>query len=117
MFDQELTVDQVKALLGPPPLMPGESEQKYWAWWTAFVDPDKPKTFPVWLEVHDLAHKEWEQKRLNRYYAELVIPRQVLALASLLSAADQTLVFSARLEAEKYFSKDREETARGSRNG
>ena len=34
--NQVLTVDQVRALLGPAPLMPGESEEKSRKWWTAF---------------------------------------------------------------------------------
>jgi hypothetical protein len=70
--DQELTVDQVKALLGPPPLMLGESEEEYMRWWSAFVEPDKPKRFFAWLEVNELAHKEWEQKRLRQLRPALV---------------------------------------------
>jgi hypothetical protein len=83
---QELTVDQAKALLGPPPLMPGESQEEYWKWWTVFVEPDKPKKFLAWLEVNELAHKEWEQKRLRRYRPALVKRAQILALNSLLRA-------------------------------
>ena len=82
--DQELTVDQVKVLLGPPPLMLGESEEQYWEWWTALVEPDKPKSFLAWLEVSELAHKEWEQKRLRRCGPALVKRAQILALSSIL---------------------------------
>jgi hypothetical protein len=45
---------------------------RHFIWWTAFVQPDKPKTLPVWLKVYEHAHKEWEQKRLRRYSAALV---------------------------------------------
>jgi hypothetical protein len=84
--NQELTVDQVKALLGPPPLMLGESEEEYWKWWTALVEPDKPKRFLAWLEVNELAHKEWEQKRLRRCGPALVKRALSLALHSILLA-------------------------------
>ena len=79
-----ITVDQVKALLGPPPIMLGESEEEYWTWWTAFVEPDKPKRFLAWLEVNELAHKEWEQKRLRRYRPALVKRSLFSALTSIL---------------------------------
>jgi len=82
--NQELTVDQVKALLGPPPLMLGESEDEYWKWWTAFVEPDKPKSFLAWLEVNELAYKEWEQKCLRLYRPALVKHKLMSALTSLL---------------------------------
>jgi cell wall-associated NlpC family hydrolase len=82
--NQELTVDQVKALLGPPPLMLAESEEEYWKWWTALVEPDKPKSFLAWLEVNELAYKEWEQKRLRRYRPALVKRALISALSSLL---------------------------------
>jgi hypothetical protein len=82
--NQELTLDQVKALLGPPPLMLGESEDEYWKWWTAFVEPDKPKSFLAWLEVNELAHKEWEQKRLRQYRPALVKRALISALCSIL---------------------------------
>lgn len=81
---QELTVDQVKALLGPPPLMPSESQEEYWEWWTAFVEPDKPKSFLAWLEVNELAHKEWEQKRLRHYRPAFVKRALISALRSIL---------------------------------
>jgi hypothetical protein len=84
--NQELTVDQVKALLGPPPIMPGESEEEYWKWWTVFVEPDKPKKFLAWLEVNELAHKEWEQKRLRRYRPTLVRRGRIAALTSILQS-------------------------------
>ena len=82
--NQQLTVDQVKALLGPPPLMPGESEEQYWKWWTAVVEPDKPKGFLAWLVANELAHKEWEQRRLRRYRPALVNRSLIPALRSIL---------------------------------
>ena len=82
--DQVLTVDQVRALLGPPPLMPGESEEEYWKWWMAVVEPGKPKSFRAWLEAVELAHKEWEQRRLRRYRPALVKQAWISVLTSLL---------------------------------
>jgi hypothetical protein len=82
--DQELTVEEVRALLGPPPIMPGESEQEYWTWWTTFVQPGKAKTFVVWMEVNDLAHLEWEQKRLRHSGPALVRRGLILALSLML---------------------------------
>ena len=82
--NQELTVDQVKVLLGRPPLMLGESQEEYWNWWTAFVEPDKPKKFSAWLEVNELAHREWEQKRLRQCRPALVKRALITALSSIL---------------------------------
>jgi hypothetical protein len=103
--DQVLTVDQVKALLGPPPLMPGESEEEYWKWWIAFIEPDKPKKFFVWLEVNELAHREWEQKRLRHYRAAVVKRALKSALRSMLLGCGVGTVASKR--AEDYFGNDK----------
>jgi hypothetical protein len=102
--DQVLTVDQVKALLGPPPLMLGESQEEYWKWWTAFVEPDKPKRFFVWLEINELAHKEWEQKRLRHYRSAIVKRALISALELILLGFPVGGV--ARKKAEDYFGDD-----------
>ena len=90
--DQMLTVDQVKALLGPPPVMPGESAEEYMNWWEAFVEPDKPKTFMAWLEINELAHKEWEQKRLRGYRSAIVKDALITTLFSILAFRFESLV-------------------------
>jgi len=90
--DQVLTVDQVKALLGPPPVMPGESAEEYMNWWMAFVEPDKPKTFMAWLEINELAHKEWELKRLRGYGPALVKQALIAALTSILLSRYDSLL-------------------------
>jgi hypothetical protein len=82
--NQELTLDQAKALLGSPSIMLGESEEEYWKWWAAFVEPEKPKRFSAWLEVTELAHKEWEQKRLRQCRPALVKRALITALSSIL---------------------------------
>jgi hypothetical protein len=102
--DQELTADQVRALLGPPPSMLGETEEEYWKWWTAFVEPDKPKRFLVWLEINELAHKEWEQKRLRHYRSAIVERALISALESILLGIPVEGV--ARKKAEDYFGND-----------
>jgi len=90
--DQVLTVDQVRALLGPPPLMLDESEEEYWKWWMAVVEPGKPKSFRAWLEVDELAHKEWEQRRLRRYRPALVKHACISVLGSLLDPISGSII-------------------------
>jgi hypothetical protein len=82
--NEELTVEQAKALLGPPPLMLNESEEEYWKWWTAFVKPERPKRFFAWLEVNEVAHKEWERKSLRQFGPALVKRALIPVLSSLL---------------------------------
>ena len=100
--NQELTVDQAKALLGAPPLMLGESEEEYWKWWTACVEPDRPKKFLDWVEVDELAHNKWEQKRLRLFRAAIPKRALVLALELLLFRLDG----NPRKVAEDYFGND-----------
>ena len=69
---QGRTAEQMKALFGPPPLVRGESEEQYWKWWEAFVEEHKPKTLSDWVEVNDLANKQWEQGRLRRCNPALI---------------------------------------------
>ena len=101
--DQVLTADQVRALLGPPALMLGESEEEYWNWWMAVVEPGKPKSFRAWLEVDELAHKEWEQRRLRRYRPALVKHACISVLRSLLEPIHDGI---AGAVAEDYFGND-----------
>ena len=54
---EEIGVDQIKSLMGPPPLMMGESEPEYWEWCSVFIEARKPKTLPDCLEVYELAQK------------------------------------------------------------
>ena len=63
--DQESqAISQMRVLFGKPPLIKGESEEDYWKFWDAFVEDVKPKRWPDWIVVNDLAHKYWEQLRL-----------------------------------------------------
>jgi hypothetical protein len=82
--DLERTADQIKALLGAPPLMRGESEEDYWKWWLAFAEEHEPKRLSDWLEVNELAQRHWEQRRLRRYGPALVEGALVEALTDLL---------------------------------
>ncbi len=100
----ELTLDQAKALLGPPPIMLGESEEEYWNWWAAFVEPDKPKRFLAWLEVNELAHKEWEQKRLRQFRPALLKRGLISALSWILQGVHCAGIL-AKI-AEDYFGND-----------
>jgi hypothetical protein len=80
----EITADQMKAMLGAPRLIRGESEEAYWKWWLAFVEAYKPKSLPDWVEVNELANKNWEQDRLRRCSPALVDGMLVKALTNLL---------------------------------
>jgi hypothetical protein len=82
---QQLTKDEIKNLLGAPPLIRGESEESYWNWWEAFVAQHEPESLTDWLEVDQLATKHWEQERLRRSNAALLDGVLVQALASLLA--------------------------------
>jgi hypothetical protein len=83
--DQESqAISQMRVLFGKPPLIKGESEEDYWKFWDAFVEDIKPKRWPDWIVVNDLAHKYWEQLRLRRYSPALIEGACVEALAHLL---------------------------------
>jgi hypothetical protein len=81
----EVGLDQIKSLIGTPPLMTGESEQEYWQWCSVFIDGRKPKTIPDCFEVYELAHNEWEQKRLRKCSPALVKGALVRGLGALLA--------------------------------
>jgi hypothetical protein len=83
--DQESpAISQMRVLFGKPPLIKGESEENYWKFWDAFVEDIKPKRWPDWIVVNDLAHKYWEQLRLRRYSPALIEGACAEALAHLL---------------------------------
>lgn len=108
--DQEMTAEQIKALLGAPCLIRGESEEAYWKWWSAFVEEHKPKTLSNWLEVNDLANKHWEQDRLRRCNSAILDGVMVSALRSLLTPF-QTISFSAvkmTSVAQEYYADDKD---------
>jgi hypothetical protein len=63
---------EIKALLEKPPLIRGGTEEAFWKWFTAFADEHQLESFSDWLEVHDYAVKQWEQKRLQRSNSALV---------------------------------------------
>src|SRR5664280_340023 len=85
--DQETQIiSQMRVLFGKPPLIKGESEEDYWKLWEAFVEDIKPKRWPDWIVVNDLAHKYWEQLRLRRYSTALIEGACIEALEVLLRA-------------------------------
>jgi hypothetical protein len=69
----------------------------------AVVEPDKPKSFRAWLEVDELAHKEWEQRGLRRYRPALIKQAWVSALRSLLDPIHDGVSLAV---AEDYFGND-----------
>ena len=83
--DQEShATSQMRVLFGKPPLIKGESEEDYWMFWDAFAEDIKPKRWPDWILVNDLAHKYWEQLRLRRYSPALIEGACIEALEVLL---------------------------------
>jgi hypothetical protein len=82
---EEIDLEQIKALIGPAPLMIGESEQDYWQWCSVLLESHKPKTKADALEVYELAHKQWEQKRLRNCSPALVKGALVRGLAAQLA--------------------------------
>ena len=82
--EQKMTADQVKALLGTPRLIRGESEEAYWKWWSTLAEAYNPESFPDWLLLNDYATKSWEQRRLQRSNAILVEEAFMKALENLL---------------------------------
>jgi hypothetical protein len=83
--NQKFTLEKIKALLGPPPLIKGESEEAYSNWWGVFVAEFEPESFSDWLDVHQLAKKHWEQERLNRCNTALLNNVLLSALTDLLT--------------------------------
>ena len=82
--NREITVERMKAMLGPPPLIVGEDEESYWKWWSVFVEEHQPKRLSDWLEVNDLAHKQWEQDRLRSCNSAIIEGVLYKALKNLL---------------------------------
>jgi hypothetical protein len=92
--DRKLTEDEVKALLGPPPLIRGENEEAFWKWWRAFVAAYEPQTLSDWIGVHELACKHWEQNRLRRSTSALIDGALIGGLKRLLAPVTRPAVFN-----------------------
>jgi hypothetical protein len=82
----ELTAEEMKARLGRPPLMIGESEDEYWSWWMLLADEHQPKTPSQWMDFNDYAHKQWEKRRLQRYAPALMEGSLYQAVVNVLKA-------------------------------
>ena len=57
---------EVHALLGPPPLLPGEEGAAYESLLLAVAAAVKPKDILEWLFVQDIAASTWAEQRLRR---------------------------------------------------
>ena len=99
----ERTAEQMKALFGAPPLVRGESEEQYGKWWEAFVEEHKPKSLSAWVQVNDLANKQWEQNRLQRCSPALIEAVLPKALLKLLGPFEGKGVAIAYATAHKYY--------------
>jgi hypothetical protein len=103
--NEELTADKIKALMGPPPLMKGENAEEYWKWWSTFVKGYAPKCLSDWLEINELAHKHWEQRRLRRWASALIEGAVVRALSDMLVQRGHNAIFVQKA-ARDYFGSD-----------
>jgi hypothetical protein len=85
MSENLIGIDQIKPLIGPPPLVMGESEQEYWLFCSEFIKAWKVKTIPDAIEVYELAQKYWEQNRLRKCSSALVKSARPKALGVILA--------------------------------
>jgi len=110
--DLERAKEQIKDLIGPPPLVRGESEEQYWKLWEAFVEEHEPKGLSALVEVSDLVNKQWEQNRLSRCRPALIETGLRIAVTKLLRSSSKTRPLS-EIESQKiadnYYSGDAEE--------
>jgi hypothetical protein len=85
MNSKKYTAEEIKQLLGPPPLISGENAEAYWNWWSTFVTFYDPESLIEWLQVNEYATKNWEQLRLQRYNSVIVETAMAKALQNLLT--------------------------------
>jgi hypothetical protein len=81
----KITADEIRDLLGKPPLIKGENAEDYWRWWNAFVEEHQPECLSDWVSVDELAAKHWEQNRGRRSNAALLEGALFEALKNLVS--------------------------------
>jgi hypothetical protein len=68
----KLPGSDIDALLGPPPLLPGEDRDAYWALLQRVRTAIKPEDTIEELWLRDLADLAWESLRLRRLKAKLI---------------------------------------------
>jgi hypothetical protein len=81
---EKLTTKQMDDLFGEPPLIAGESKERYLKLRTAVAQSIEPKTIYDWMMVNDQTNKYWEELRLRSSAAALIEGAYVDALESLL---------------------------------
>ncbi len=84
MTPRKYSAEEIKQLLGAPRLIRGERADDYWKWWSAFVELYEPEYLPDWLDVNQLAVKQWEQERLRQCNSAIVDATLIDALKKLL---------------------------------
>jgi hypothetical protein len=111
--DRKITLDEIQALLEKPPLIRGESEEDFWKWFSVFVDEHQPESFSDWLEVHDIAVKQWEKNRLQRSNSALIEAVMFQALRNLVKPFCHPLIaegieYATKIAHDFYFGDDEE---------
>lgn len=101
--------EALRELLGPPPLMQGEDEQRYWRLYQAVEDQVQPENFFDILRVKDLTDKVWEQLRNKSVMAALTETCFIKALSYLLVQRVPSIQpdpETARLMAKAYYNRN-----------
>ena len=93
--------DELKGLLGEPPLVAGEDEKAYKKLLEAVANVRKPQNIMEWIDVHDFVTKFWEEARLSRASAGLISGGLLKALKYFLEQTKQD-----PSDAQKYFSEN-----------
>jgi hypothetical protein len=81
---EEAVKGRTDPLFGPPPLIAGEDEERYWRMHATIENGVNPKNIVERLYVRELTDKAWLQQRNRTFQALVVESAFVEALASLL---------------------------------
>jgi hypothetical protein len=93
--------DEVKGLVGEPPLVAGENEEAYNRLLDAVVKERNPQSVMDRIDVYDFVNKLWEEQRLSRAIAGLISGGLPKALKYFLEQTNQD-----PSNGQKYFSED-----------
>ena len=91
-------------LLGEPPILPGESENRYAALRAEVERTIKPKTIFEQMRVQTLTDTIWEEMRYKRFEAKLIDGARVNALAVLMTPFMSFFRQHATSAAQDYYS-------------
>jgi hypothetical protein len=105
-FENDERAKELSSLLGEPPLLPGESENRYQALRAEIEKMIAPKNIVEQMRVQDLTDTIWEQLRYKRFEAKLIESAKVNALAVLMTPFMSFFRQHAASVAHDYYSPD-----------